>query len=194
MDGLDHPIPAVSFTGNTGNGEGFSLLLLSPEAHPNPRFWKLLSQFSWKIWSISGGICSCEFQRVGETIPNQLECGRNVWKSLFLCWKHIQPPLLSRIWDAGANPCIREGCEEWDLEHKMMENVSKSGNSVLSQISQVCQLCQQSPRLFSNHAAQLHTLLVSFWEFHIPPGIPEGRFPGNNRICIIPCCGGSFPY
>lgn len=29
------------------------------------------------------------------------------------------------------------------------------------QISQVCQLCQQSPRLFSNHAAQLHTLLVS---------------------------------
>lgn len=34
--------------------------------------------------------------------------------------------------------------------------------SVLStQISQVCQLCQQSPRLFTNHAAQLHTLLVS---------------------------------
>lgn len=29
------------------------------------------------------------------------------------------------------------------------------------QISQVCQLCQQSPRLFTNHAAQLHTLLVS---------------------------------
>lgn len=28
-------------------------------------------------------------------------------------------------------------------------------------ISQVCQLCQQSPRLFNNHAAQLHTLLVS---------------------------------
>ncbi|EDL90640.1 similar to KIAA0892 protein (predicted), isoform CRA_b [Rattus norvegicus] len=28
-----------------------------------------------------------------------------------------------------------------------------------TQISQVCQLCQQSPRLFSNHAAQLHTLL-----------------------------------
>uniref|UniRef100_A0A8C5E274 MAU2 chromatid cohesion factor homolog n=1 Tax=Gouania willdenowi TaxID=441366 RepID=A0A8C5E274_GOUWI len=27
------------------------------------------------------------------------------------------------------------------------------------QISQVCQLCQQSPRLFTNHAAQLHTLL-----------------------------------
>ncbi|XP_023802417.1 MAU2 chromatid cohesion factor homolog, partial [Cyanistes caeruleus] len=35
----------------------------------------------------------------------------------------------------------------------------KIGNFVLSQISQVCQLCQQSPRLFSNHAAQLHTLL-----------------------------------
>lgn len=36
--------------------------------------------------------------------------------------------------------------------------------SVLSiQISQVCQLCQQSPRLFTNHAAQLHTLLVSIF-------------------------------
>lgn len=31
------------------------------------------------------------------------------------------------------------------------------------QISQVCQLCQQSPRLFTNHAAQLHTLLVSIF-------------------------------
>lgn len=45
------------------------------------------------------------------------------------------------------------------------------------QISQVCQLCQQSPRLFTNHAAQLHTLLVSpftlcfklFAEFSIGP-------------------------
>lgn len=26
----------------------------------------------------------------------------------------------------------------------------------------MCQLCQQSPRLFTNHAAQLHTLLVSW--------------------------------
>ena len=34
-------------------------------------------------------------------------------------------------------------------------------HAVSLQISQVCQLCQQSPRLFSNHAAQLHTLLVS---------------------------------
>lgn len=32
-----------------------------------------------------------------------------------------------------------------------------------TQISQVCQLCQQSPRLFTNHAAQLHTLLVSIF-------------------------------
>lgn len=32
---------------------------------------------------------------------------------------------------------------------------------VCVQISQVCQLCQQSPRLFTSHAAQLHTLLVS---------------------------------
>ncbi len=34
-------------------------------------------------------------------------------------------------------------------------------NPFCVQISQVCQLCQQSPRLFTNHAAQLHTLLVS---------------------------------
>lgn len=34
------------------------------------------------------------------------------------------------------------------------------------QISQVCQLCQQSPRLFTNHAAQLHTLLVSIFNLN----------------------------
>lgn len=39
------------------------------------------------------------------------------------------------------------------------------------QISQVCQLCQQSPRLFSNHAAQLHTLLVSMQDC-LPHPIP----------------------
>lgn len=36
-----------------------------------------------------------------------------------------------------------------------------------TQISQVCQLCQQSPRLFTNHAAQLHTLLVSVFTLGI---------------------------
>lgn len=48
------------------------------------------------------------------------------------------------------------------------------------QISQVCQLCQQSPRLFSNHAAQLHTLLVSTWAFPPQPHSREqpcGRHP-----------------
>lgn len=40
--------------------------------------------------------------------------------------------------------------------------------AVLSaQISQVCQLCQQSPRLFTNHAAQLHTLLVSILNLNL---------------------------
>ncbi len=44
---------------------------------------------------------------------------------------------------------------------------SKHWLSVLSiQISQVCQLCQQSPRLFTNHAAQLHTLLVSIFSLN----------------------------
>lgn len=41
------------------------------------------------------------------------------------------------------------------------------------QISQVCQLCQQSPRLFSNHAAQLHTLLVSSGRGSLGPGRPR---------------------
>ncbi|TMS09496.1 MAU2 chromatid cohesion factor-like protein [Larimichthys crocea] len=31
--------------------------------------------------------------------------------------------------------------------------------TALQEISQVCQLCQQSPRLFTNHAAQLQSLL-----------------------------------
>lgn len=51
--------------------------------------------------------------------------------------------------------------DEW---WKMLERARESEHSpsVLPvQISQVCQLCQQSPRLFTNHAAQLHTLLVS---------------------------------
>ncbi|NWI84805.1 SCC4 factor, partial [Pitta sordida] len=62
----------------------------------------------------------------------------------------------SRIWDPGINP--------WD--GKRWNGGINQRLSVLipvfwcgSQISQVCQLCQQSPRLFSNHAAQLHTLL-----------------------------------
>lgn len=47
---------------------------------------------------------------------------------------------------------------------RVTENVSVNTDAVLSlQISQVCQLCQQSPRLFTNHAAQLHTLLVSIF-------------------------------
>lgn len=164
-----------------GNGEGFSLLLQSPGTHPNPRFWEVLSRFSWKIWNVSGGTCGCEFQGVEETIPNQLECGRDVRKSLFT----------PRPGDPGANPCIHEGCEERDLEHKTVGKGWKMGNCVLSQISQVCQLCQQSPRLFSNHAAQLHTLLVSFWgetwEFCIPHRIPEEEIPWELQICILHC-------
>lgn len=41
------------------------------------------------------------------------------------------------------------------------------------QISQVCQLCQQSPRLFTNHAAQLHTLLVSIFTVGISGNMLE---------------------
>lgn len=134
---------------------------------------------------------------VEETLPNQLECGRDVRKSLL----HTQPPLLSRPGDPGAHPCIPEGCKERDLEQETEREVSKMELCLLPQISQVCQLCQQSPRLFSNHAAQLHTLLVSFffflggetWEFCVPPGIPEGRFPGNYRSA--PCAaGGADPH
>uniref|UniRef100_A0A8C3LB53 Cohesin loading complex subunit SCC4 homolog n=1 Tax=Chrysolophus pictus TaxID=9089 RepID=A0A8C3LB53_CHRPC len=48
------------------------------------------------------------------------------------------------------------------LEHIIMcRLVTGHKATALQEISQVCQLCQQSPRLFSNHAAQLHTLLVS---------------------------------
>lgn len=44
------------------------------------------------------------------------------------------------------------------------------------QISQVCQLCQQSPRLFTNHAAQLHTLLVSIGQhFNVCMRVPLGH-------------------
>ncbi|XP_026554796.1 MAU2 chromatid cohesion factor homolog [Pseudonaja textilis] len=46
------------------------------------------------------------------------------------------------------------------LEHIIMcRLVTGHKATALQEISQVCQLCQQSPRLFSNHAAQLHALL-----------------------------------
>uniref|UniRef100_A0A8C9U475 MAU2 chromatid cohesion factor homolog n=1 Tax=Scleropages formosus TaxID=113540 RepID=A0A8C9U475_SCLFO len=46
------------------------------------------------------------------------------------------------------------------LEHIIMcRLVTGHKATALQEISQVCQLCQQSPRLFSSHAAQLHTLL-----------------------------------
>uniref|UniRef100_A0A7N8XPI8 MAU2 chromatid cohesion factor homolog n=1 Tax=Mastacembelus armatus TaxID=205130 RepID=A0A7N8XPI8_9TELE len=46
------------------------------------------------------------------------------------------------------------------LEHIIMcRLVTGHKATALQEISQVCQLCQQSPRLFANHAAQLHTLL-----------------------------------
>ncbi|XP_015254909.1 PREDICTED: MAU2 chromatid cohesion factor homolog [Cyprinodon variegatus] len=46
------------------------------------------------------------------------------------------------------------------LEHIIMcRLVTGHKATALQEISQVCQLCQQSPRLFNNHAAQLHTLL-----------------------------------
>uniref|UniRef100_A0A3P9HG21 MAU2 chromatid cohesion factor homolog n=2 Tax=Oryzias latipes TaxID=8090 RepID=A0A3P9HG21_ORYLA len=47
------------------------------------------------------------------------------------------------------------------LEHIIMcRLVTGHKATALQEISQVCQLCQQSPRLFTNHAAQLHTLLL----------------------------------
>uniref|UniRef100_A0A3B4UVL6 MAU2 chromatid cohesion factor homolog n=1 Tax=Seriola dumerili TaxID=41447 RepID=A0A3B4UVL6_SERDU len=46
------------------------------------------------------------------------------------------------------------------LEHIIMcRLVTGHKATALQEISQVCQLCQLSPRLFTNHAAQLHTLL-----------------------------------
>ncbi|KAM7379217.1 hypothetical protein PAMP_004782 [Pampus punctatissimus] len=46
------------------------------------------------------------------------------------------------------------------LEHIIMcRLVTGHKATALQEISQLCQLCQQSPRLFTNHAAQLHTLL-----------------------------------
>ncbi|CAJ1072080.1 MAU2 chromatid cohesion factor homolog isoform X3 [Xyrichtys novacula] len=46
------------------------------------------------------------------------------------------------------------------LEHIIMcRLVTGHKATALQEISQFCQLCQQSPRLFTNHAAQLHTLL-----------------------------------
>uniref|UniRef100_A0A671WU79 MAU2 chromatid cohesion factor homolog n=1 Tax=Sparus aurata TaxID=8175 RepID=A0A671WU79_SPAAU len=46
------------------------------------------------------------------------------------------------------------------LEHIIMcRLVTGHKATALQEISQVCQLCQQSPRLFTSHAAQLHTLL-----------------------------------
>ncbi|KAM9322338.1 MAU2 chromatid cohesion factor homolog isoform 2-T2 [Pholidichthys leucotaenia] len=56
------------------------------------------------------------------------------------------------------------------LEHIIMcRLVTGHKATALQEISQVCQLCQQSPRLFTNHAAQLHTLLMTthqeLWTF-----------------------------
>uniref|UniRef100_A0AAY4EEW1 MAU2 chromatid cohesion factor homolog n=1 Tax=Denticeps clupeoides TaxID=299321 RepID=A0AAY4EEW1_9TELE len=46
------------------------------------------------------------------------------------------------------------------LEHIIMcRLVTGHKATALQEISQICQLCHQSPRIFSNHAAQLHTLL-----------------------------------
>uniref|UniRef100_A0A674DP83 MAU2 chromatid cohesion factor homolog n=1 Tax=Salmo trutta TaxID=8032 RepID=A0A674DP83_SALTR len=46
------------------------------------------------------------------------------------------------------------------LEHIIMcRLVTGHKATALQEISQVCQLCAQSPRLFTNHASQLHTLL-----------------------------------
>uniref|UniRef100_A0A3P8WEH0 MAU2 chromatid cohesion factor homolog n=1 Tax=Cynoglossus semilaevis TaxID=244447 RepID=A0A3P8WEH0_CYNSE len=46
------------------------------------------------------------------------------------------------------------------LEHIIMCRLVTGHKAMaLQEISQICQLCQQSPRLFTNHAAQLHTLL-----------------------------------
>lgn len=55
------------------------------------------------------------------------------------------------------------GCTRSTLQHVAPDDcvLCNTCVRVCWQISQVCQLCQQSPRLFSNHAAQLHTLLVS---------------------------------
>ncbi|KAL7992954.1 hypothetical protein Chor_017210 [Crotalus horridus] len=50
-----------------------------------------------------------------------------------------------------------------------LEKLKSEQSKLLWCISQVCQLCQQSPRLFSNHAAQLHALLLTthqeLWAF-----------------------------
>lgn len=61
-------------------------------------------------------------------------------------WAHLSASRVSQMLLGHQVLCYRP-C---DVEHALSR-----------QISQVCQLCQQSPRLFSNHAAQLHTLLVS---------------------------------
>uniref|UniRef100_A0A673YZ75 MAU2 chromatid cohesion factor homolog n=1 Tax=Salmo trutta TaxID=8032 RepID=A0A673YZ75_SALTR len=46
------------------------------------------------------------------------------------------------------------------LEHIIMcRLVTGHKATALQEISQVCQLCAQSPRLFTNHASQLHTML-----------------------------------
>lgn len=77
-----------------------------------------------------------------------------------------------QLW--GLSPMLLEhrvpGYEPCDVRHALSP-----------QISQVCQLCQQSPRLFSNHAAQLHTLLVSVQG---PPA--SGPRPLSNPMTTTP--------
>ena len=62
---------------------------------------------------------------------------------------------------------------------------------VFVQISQVCQLFHQSSRLFTNHAAQLHTLLVSARKLYFTETL-QNYNPFKNRHDPHVCCYEEF--
>lgn len=110
--------------------------------------------FYWSISSCVGSSLATRPPHYKRYVTSA--CRGHVSKRL-VCnrWRFVQTfcSLKSSVYGAyhKTNLCAR-GREHWVC--------------VLSaQISQVCQLCQQSPRLFTNHAAQLHTLLVSIYSW-----------------------------
>lgn len=104
--------------------------------------------------------------------------------AMFQCWTAAPSSLLSKSFYWSISSCVDSSQATRPLHYKRYTVSACRGHflnvnchkinfhacesehwlyALYIQISQVCQLCQQSPRLFTNHAAQLHTLLVSIF-------------------------------
>ncbi|CAG04866.1 unnamed protein product [Tetraodon nigroviridis] len=86
----------------------------------------------------------------------------NCWHMRYLQHEQVKLDVFVFFWYVSVLDCspILSTFQVILLEHIIMcRLVTGHKATALQEISQVCQLCQQSPRLFTNHAAQLHTLL-----------------------------------